>query len=188
MRFTPGLATGEDLAYSTRLWFSGAPISRVRAGGEYLIHDDAVRITFTRRPIGDELAAVPALTADEWVVALAPAARAALAAKLWRISVFGVVHHRGGAWMPGDRHALADVCAAVERLAPSAVDVLSRADRSLVSAIADPDVDDAVVDARSVARRRFATPAALLPAKLSRIAAREAPLRFSAATWLAARG
>ena len=54
MRFTPGLATGEDLAYSTRLWFSGAPISRVRAGGEYVIHDDAERVTFTRRPLGDE--------------------------------------------------------------------------------------------------------------------------------------
>ena len=85
-------------------------------------------------------------------------------------------------------HALAEACRAVEALAPSAVDVLSRADRGLIAAIADPGVGDAVVDARSAARRRFATPAALLPAKLGRIAAREAPLRFSAATWLAARG
>ena len=131
---------------------------------------------------------MPVLAADEWVAALPPGARAALAVKLWRISIFGAVHHRAGAWLPGDRHALAEVCQAVERLAPSAVDVLSRADRALISAIADPGVDDEVVDARSAARRRFATPAALLPAKLGRIAAREAPLRFSAATWLAARG
>ena len=188
MRFTPGVATGEDLAYSTRLWFSGAPISRVRTGGEYLIHDDAERVTFTRRPLADELAAVTALAVDEWVGALPPNARSALAVKLWRISIFGAVHHRVGAWLPGDRDALAEVSAMVERLAPRAVDVLSRADRALVSAIDDPGVADEVVDVRSAARRRFATPSAILPAKLGRIAAREGPPRFAAATWLAGRG
>ncbi len=132
---------------------------------------------------------MPALAADEWVAALPPSARAALAAKLWRISIFGAVHHRAGAWLPGDRRrARRGRAAPSSALAPSAVDVLSRADRALIAAIADPGVGDEVVDARSAARRRFATPAALLPAKLGRIAAREAPLRFSAATWLAARG
>ena len=51
------------------------------------------------------------LVDDEWVAALPPAARAALAVKLWRISIFGAVHHRRRrAGSAGDRHALAEVC------------------------------------------------------------------------------
>lgn len=188
LRFSPGLATGEDLAYSTRLWFSGAPIARVRSGAEYVIHDDAVRVTFTPRAVGEELAAVTQLVADEWVTTLSESEREAIAVKLWRLPVFGTVHHRAGTWTPDDRRALADICDAVRRLAPGAPRTLSRADSALVAAIADPAVDDAVVDARSRARRRFASPAALVPAGMTRLVAREAPLRFSTATWLAGRG
>ena len=187
LRFTPGLANGEDLAYSTRLWFSGARIARVRSGGEYLIHDDAVRVTFTRRPVAEELAAVMGLVADDWVSSLPKPAREALAVKLWRISVFGAVHYRRGEWSPGERASMAVVGRAVERFAPGALDVFSRAERALYAAIADPGVPDAIVDARSDARRRFASPAALIPANLLRVAAREAPLRFAAATWFAGR-
>ncbi|MET0812448.1 MAG: glycosyltransferase family 2 protein, partial [Microbacterium sp.] len=109
LRLTPGLATGEDLAYATRLWFSGASITRVRSGADYLVHDDAERVTFTRRPIDEELAAVVLLTADDWVLGLPDAARVAIAVKLWRLAVFGAVHYRAGAWLPADRAALAHV-------------------------------------------------------------------------------
>ncbi|MCD2444060.1 glycosyltransferase family 2 protein [Agromyces sp. SYSU K20354] len=187
LRFTPGLATGEDLAYSTRLWFSGAGIARVGSGAEYVIHDDAVRVTFTHRPIEDELAAVTGLVSDEWVTALPSRSREALAVKLWRISVFGAVHHRSGNWTPDDRRALAAVADAIEGLAPGAVAVLSRAELALRRAIADPTASDDDLDARSRARRRFATPASLIPANPLRVAAREAPLRFAFATWLAGR-
>lgn len=188
LRMTPGLATGEDLRYSTMLWFSDAAISRVRSGAEYLIHDDAERVTFTARPVRDELAAIRPLLDDGAVAELPPAARTALAVKLWRITLFGAVHHRAGGWGGDDRAELAAVAGRLRAFAPRALDVLSRADRSLVAAVEDPAIADVELDARSRARRRFATPAALLTADLPRAAAREAPLRFAAATWLAGRG
>lgn len=188
LRFTPGLASGEDLMFSTRLWFSGARITRVGRGAEYLVHDDAERVTFTRRPVAEDLAAVTHLVADDWVGALGERSRNALAVKLWRLPLFGAVHSRAGAWLGGDRLALAGIADAVERFAPEALELLSRADRALVGGILDPRVPDAEVDALSRARRRFATPPALVPARMSRFAAREAPLRFAAATWFAGRG
>ncbi|GAA1513371.1 hypothetical protein BJ978_001978 [Agromyces terreus] len=187
LRFTEGLATGEDLLYSTRLWFSGARIARVRRGAEYLIHDDAERVTFTRRPLADDLAAVTGLVGDPWVLALGRSERVALAAKLWRIQMFGAVHYRAEAWTVDDRLALAELSRTLQAYAPAALDVLSRADHALIAAIDDPDLAHAEVDARSAARRRFTTPAALIPARAARFAAREAPLRFAAATWLAGR-
>lgn len=188
LRFTAGLGSGEDLSFSTQLWFSGERISRVRRGAEYLVHDDAERVTFTRRRIGEDLEAVHRLVAEQRVIALPRRSREALAVKLWRIAVFGAVHYRAGQWLQGERGELAEVAGELLRFAPSAPDVLSRADRSLLDAISDLAVPDAEIDRLSVLRRRFSTPAALLPARMSRIAAREAPLRFAAATWLAGRG
>jgi len=188
LRFTPSLTTGEDLRYSVRLWFGGARVAGAARAAEYLIHDDAVRVTFARRTLAEEFAAVFGVVADEWVTSLPMQAREALAVKLWRISVFGAVHYRAGAWTTEDREVLAEVCEALTRLAPRAVEVLSRADDALIDAIADPAIAPEIVDARSRARRRFVSPAALMSARLSRAAAREAPVRFAAATWLASRG
>ncbi|MFK4729861.1 glycosyltransferase family A protein [Agromyces mediolanus] len=187
LRFTAGLATGEDLRFSTELWFSGAKIARVRRGAEYLIHDDAERVTFAKRTVADDLAAVALLLRDRWALGLGERQRQSLAVKLWRLPVFGAVHTRAGAWSVADRRALRDICAMLDAFAPRARGVLSRADEALVRAILDLAATDAELDARSRARRRFVSPRALLPNRLSAIAAREAPLRFAAATWLAGR-
>ncbi|MFD6054802.1 glycosyltransferase [Agromyces sp. NPDC060279] len=188
LRFTEGLPTGEDLRFSSELWFSGAKIAQMRRGAEYLVHDDAVRITFAKRAVADDLAAVSLLTRDAWALGLDEGQRIALTAKLWRLPVFGAVHYRTGAWSAADRLALRDVGVLVDGFAPAARGMLSRADDALIDAILDPAVPDAELDARSQARRRFATPAALLPRRLRAIAAREAPIRFAAASWFAGRG
>ena len=187
LRFTPGLASGEDLEFSTRLWFSGAGIARVSGGAHYVVHNDAERVTFTKRPVADDLAAVRRLIADAWVRALPGRSREAIAVKLWRIPVFGAVHYRAGGWSPEDRTALAHAADELRSFAPGAVDVLSWADRDLIGAIADTMVADGELDARSRARRRFLRPRALVPTVPTRLFAREAPLRFAAATWLAGR-
>ncbi|MGY1550962.1 glycosyltransferase [Microbacterium sp. A588] len=187
LRMTPGLASGEDLDFSTRLWFSGASIARVRDGAEYFVHDDAERVTFTRRPVAEDLEAVRRLISDDWVMALPERSREAIAVKLWRLPVFGAVHYRAASWNAGDRVALADAGGELVRFASSALDVLSRADRELVRGILDPAVADDDLDGASRARRRFMTPAALIPVRVSRFGAREAPLRFAAATWLTSR-
>lgn len=183
LRFTPGLATGEDLAFTTRMWFSGAAIVRHRGAGEYLIHDGDDRVTFTARPIAEDLRAVELLLADDRTRALSQAQRTALAAKLWRLSVFGAAHYRAGNWSGDDRTAIARLVEDLRAFAPAAVAVLSRADAALITVLADPATDDASVDELSRQRRRFFSPAALTPQRGLRLFAREAPLRFSFATW-----
>ena len=188
LRFTSGLATGEDLGYSTRLWFSDARITGCRESAYYLIHDDAVRVTFTTRPLAEDLRAVELLVRDPWVRSLPARDRRALAMKLWRVNLFGAVHYRAGAWMPADRVAAAAIATALTEFSPQSVPVLSRAEGRLAEALRDPQTPDARVDALSQQRRRFASPAALVPVQAWRLLDRDAPLRFSAASWWALRG
>lgn len=186
LRFTRDLATGEDLAFTTRIWFSGARLVRHVGPAEYLIHDGDERVTFARRPMGDELRAVALLIADSGVRAHRSRDRAALAVKLWRLPVFGAVHYRAGAWEPEDFAALRAVAGELRAFSPSAVQTLSRADVDLIAAIGG-EATGAQLDDLSRRRRRFVSVAALIPSNPLRLFAREAPLRFSAATWWALR-
>ncbi len=187
LRFTEGLATGEDLEFGVRLWFSGARISRHAGAGEYLIHDGAERVTFAVRPVREELEAVRRLLDAPFARRLSAGDREAIAVKLWRVTLFGAVHYRAGAWSPADREAVREIAGALRSFSPGAVEVLSLADRALVAGLQDPATSDADLDDLSRQRRRFLSPRALLPALLRRVLAREAPLRFSAATWWAGR-
>jgi len=187
LRFTPGVATGEDLAFTTELWFAGARVSLHRGDGEYLIHDGEDRVTFTVRPLAEELRALDLLLQDPVALRLSPRDRDALARKLWRVSVFGAVHYRAQGWQDDDRAFLAWLVARLRTFAPRAERALARADGDLIGALADPTVPDARVDALSRRRRRFLAPAALLPMDPRMVTARDAPLRFAAATWLSGR-
>lgn len=187
LRFTEGLATGEDLAFSARLWFGDARVSRHRGAGEYLIHDGDDRVTFTFRPLSEELRAVELLIRDPWARRLSSTDRTAVAAKLWRVNVFGAVHYRAGSWTSPDRLWLADLVRELHDYAPPAFHRLSRADAALAAALRDTAVPDSDVDALSRQRRRFVSAGALVPVRTALLLAREAPLRFSAATWWASR-
>lgn len=187
LRLTSGLATGEDLAFTSRMWFGSAVVSRHRGEGDYLIHDGDERVTFMHRPLSEELRAVELLIADPWTRSLPAAKRTALAVKMWRITMFGAVHYRTGMWTAEDRDFAADLVTRLRAFAPAALGRLSRADAALIAALGDRARTDAEIDACSQRRRRFASPAALATLKPSLIFAREAPLRFMAATWLTAR-
>lgn len=187
LRFTPDVETGEDLAFTTRMWFSNARIVRHQGAGEYLIHDGEERVTFTRRPLADELRALVLLIDDPDVRRLRPRDRASLAVKLWRVSVFGAIHYRGNSWSADDIRALRSIARDLRTFSPTSVEVLSRSDAALVSAIDDAGVTGARLDELSRRRRRFLSAGALLPANLLRLFARDAPPRFIAATWLALR-
>ncbi|WP_136050711.1 glycosyltransferase [Microbacterium sp. K36] len=183
LRFTEGLATGEDLDFGVRLWFSAAEISVHQGPGEYLIHDGEERVTFAARPLGEELQAVRLLLEGSFAPSLGRRDREALAVKLWRVTVFGAIHYRAGAWVPGDREALREIIEALRSFSPGAVHVLSTADRDLIVAAEEPGTPDGMLDELSRRRRRFVSVKALLPARPALLWAREAPLRFSAATW-----
>ncbi len=187
LRLTERLATGEDLAFTARLWFGDFRLSRHAGADDYVIHDGEGRVTFTTRPLNEELRAVELLIRDAWVRVLSEADRTAIATKLWRVNVFGAVHYRAGAWTDSDRAWLAGLVTELHDFAPSATGRLSRADAALVAALRDRSLPDAEVDRRSRRRRRFASTAALIPDRAALLLARDAPLRFSAATWWAGR-
>lgn len=188
-RMMTGVRVGEDLDYSGRLWSSDARISLARRGPAYLVHDDApTRVTFTARPISDELAYLPRLLDAPWLVSAPSDARTAWAAKIWRINVFGALFYRSDhPWSREDRRELAGLARDLAAFAPDALERLSRLDRNLVDAAADETVADGELNRRARARRRFASPGAVLPRRLRFAAAREAPLRYMLATLFARR-
>ncbi|WP_438855340.1 glycosyltransferase [Agromyces sp. M3QZ16-3] len=189
LRMAVGPRVGEDLDYSGRLWTSGASISLARRAPAYLVHDDATsRVTFTPRPIGDELAYLPTLLAAPWLTGAALDHRIAWATKMWRINVFGALFYRSELeWTAEDRRVLAELAGALSAFAPGALDRLSRLDRALVDAALDVGVVDDELNRRALARRRFRRAGAVLPRNLRFVAARDAPLRYMIATLLARR-
>jgi hypothetical protein len=185
LRFTEGLATGEDIAYSTRLWFTDAALALARREPGYLVHADAgERVTTTRRPVHEELAAVADLIRDVEVGALDPTVRQAIAVKLVRVNVFGAVTNRSdpSGWTMEDRASLRRIADALIAWSPLVVEVLSRADSALLDAIRAEDEPSRLI-ALAAARRRFGTPATIIPRRLRRLFAPQAPLALMAGSW-----
>ncbi|MET0932623.1 MAG: glycosyltransferase family A protein [Mycetocola sp.] len=190
-RFTPGVPSGEDVAYVTALWFSGQRISFDRRGPAYLIHADAVdRVTFRAKPIREDMAFLRLLLDDPRLDALTASQRMALVVKLLRIHLFGAVTNRPSpaAWSAEDRDDLAEMTDRCLDLSPGAVAVLSLADARVVRAIRDVSVPASALIALGAARRRFARPASVLTARAWSVLAREAPLRMMIASLLVRSG
>lgn len=190
LRMTAGLASGEDIAFSTRLWFFGHDAVLDRKGPAYVVGDDAEsRVTFTPRGIVDEFGFLDGLVAEPWFAELPLGARQALVTKILRVHVFGAVLNRPdpGWWVPAERAALRDVATTLLAIAPAGCAPLAVADRRLLDAVLDPDVPAGALVRLATARRRFGTPATLVPRDARRLLHREAPLRFMAASVLAGR-
>lgn len=187
LRFPSGVKTGEDIPFVTALWFSGARIAYDRRGPAYLGHDDADdRVTGTVHSVHEEFAWLRVLLAGSAYRDLTAAQRAAVAVKCIRINLFGAVLNRSdpARWHAADR---ADLAAVAERLIDEGAgihEVLSRSDRALLDAIRDIDTPTAHVIELAHARRRFVSPSALLPRRLSLVLHREGALRMAAATAL----
>ncbi|WP_069385644.1 glycosyltransferase family A protein [Cellulosimicrobium cellulans] len=187
LRFTSGVAVGEDVAYVAELWFGGARVSLDR-GPAYVVMDDAAdRTTMEARSVDAELAYLD--VALDVASGLDAAQRTALATKLLRVHVFGVVHNRPepSFWQMDARRDLAIAAAKILEAAPDAAAPLSRADHELLRAITDAAVPVGTLLQAASARRRFGRPATLVPADLRRLFHREAPPRFMAASVLAGR-
>lgn len=190
LRLTDGLPSGEDVAFSTRLWASAGRIDYARRSPAYVIGDDAeVRVTSTPRPVVDEFAFVEHLMGAPWFGALDDRARTAVVTKLIRVHVFGAVHNRSdpGRWTPAERAALREVTTALTTAAPRALDPLSLADARLLDAILDTSVATPDLLARARARRRFGSPATVVTRRPDALLHREGPLRFMAASALLGR-
>jgi len=187
LRHAEGQPVGEDLELSTRLWFEGERIAFDRSGPAYLIGEDgADRITFAPRPLAQDLLWLPGMLEARWFRAMPLGHRRALAVKILRIHLFGAIHYRSdpAGWTAEERRVLRALSMDVLTAAPDAERVLSRAERDLLDAALDPAVPASRLVELSARRRRHGTPATLVPRDLSRVLAREAPLRFMAASAL----
>ncbi|MGO3146353.1 MAG: glycosyltransferase [Leucobacter sp.] len=90
LRLTEGLRTGEDLAYTAKVWFSGHPVVFAGAYKGYLGHADGDdRVTGMLRPIADELEGVSRIVSDTEIQELPRKSKEALAIKLVRVQIMG---------------------------------------------------------------------------------------------------
>ncbi|MGB3764362.1 MAG: glycosyltransferase [Ornithinimicrobium sp.] len=184
-----GMPVGGDVPYVTRLWCE-TKVAVDANGPGYVIGEDARdRVTYAPRPIDVELGFVRHLVEQPWFAAYPESVRTAVATKLLRIHLFGVVVNRPDPawWTPAERAALASALEGLLESAARAADPLSRADHRLVEAIGDPSIDATTLLERANDRRRHGRPSTLIPRHLHQVAHREAPLRFMAASWWASR-
>lgn len=143
LRFDEGLLSGEDLAFSAKLWTSGARIDLMRDAPCYVIGGDAtVRASTQPMTLDEGFRAIRGLLGRAWVSGLSPALRRSLAIKLIRVHVLGAVLARRTAesWSDGDLAELVQTVRRILSLSPGALAPLARADRDLLRAVSEPGV------------------------------------------------
>lgn len=180
LRFTEGLASGEDLVYSSTLWFTGRRIAYDLRGPAYVGYEDAVdRVTRVSRSVDVDFAFLDEMTGAPWFPALTRSQREALAVKLLRIHIFDAVRAR--LRPPG---AIASECAAIvavvrriEAISPGVLRLLSRADRAVLDALEATDPDERRIEQLVDARWRYRSLGALMPRNPLLVAHRQAPFR-----------
>ena len=135
LRFTEGLASGEDLAFSATLWFTGRAIAYDLVGPPYVVHEDASdRVTFAPRSVADDFAFLDAIESQPWFGSLSARGRTALAVKILRVHFFDAVlaRLRSDEGLLAHREGLGEVLDRLAAWAPGGVDLLARADRRVL--------------------------------------------------------
>lgn len=148
LRYTPGLASGEDLELSARIWFSGASIAYDRHGPAYVFGDDAEdRVTAVRRSLDEDFAFLEVVAEGEWFRRLSRRQRRVFGVKVFRLHFFDAVlarlHADGG--LAAHRQEFAALVRRIEGMAPGSLALLSRRDRAAIDATLSHDSDAALV-------------------------------------------
>jgi hypothetical protein len=178
LRFAEGLASGEDLAYSSTLWMTASSIAYDLFGPPYIVNDDAEdRVTFAPRAVDADFAFLQELEETPWFAGASRSDRRALVVKLIRIHFFDAVAAR--LETPGMAAVRDDLLSTLDRMlawAPDALGYLSRADRRVIDAISTREDAEHI---RDLLGRRwvYRSPAAQLPRNPLRALHRQAPFR-----------
>ncbi|WP_127573981.1 glycosyltransferase family 2 protein [Georgenia faecalis] len=184
LRLTAGLPSGEDVAFTGRLWSSGARIDLARSAPAYVVGLDALdRTTAVRRPVDVELRPFEHLITQPWLAELPAAQRRALAVKTIRVHVIGALLRRPAEadWQPDEPRWLRDLLSGWTDLAPRTLAPFHRADRRLLDAALDPGATPASLVAAVAARNATGRwDAVLTPSPLDNLD-RESTLRYYAA-------
>ncbi|RZS59928.1 glycosyltransferase [Xylanimonas ulmi] len=177
---TPGLRTGDDLAFGVRIWTSAARIDYPRGRAAYVIGSDATeRVTTAPHPVSDVLAPIEHLLDRPWFADLPAPVRRAVAIKLVRVHLLGAVAARTEAsrWMPGEPERLAHVLARCVAQAPNVPAPFSRADRCVIDAALRPGVSAVTLAAVAERRRTASRLDGVLTARLRDALMRESTAR-----------
>lgn len=180
LRFTEGLPSGEDLAYSAELWFTAQRTAYDRKGPAYVVHSDAEdRVTFTPRSVAEDFAFLDAITSGEWFARLGAADRSALMIKVIRVHFFDAVLLRltapGGLEVHG-----ADLASIVERaetIAPGVLGLLARVDHRVIEELRSANIDADRIRHLLDARWHYLSFGALMTRNPFLVLHRQSPLR-----------
>ena len=180
LRFTPGLASGEDLDYTGALWFTSSAIAYDLDGPPYVIHDDATdRVTRAPRSVAADFGFLDAVEHSSWFTALDAGARRAVVVKYLRMHVFDAIHARisDEELLRAHRDDLVALVDRLRRLSPEAFALLSRADAAVLAGLASPKLDTTRLRALLQARQSYRSIRAVVPANPLLVLDSQAPLR-----------
>jgi hypothetical protein len=181
LRFTEGLASGEDQEFSARLWFGGGRIDYARSAGDYVIHDDqGDRMTQGRQDVPTLFGFATHLVGTAWFARQDPRVQEALVTKILRVHVVPSVTAREatGGWSEHDRLEASGTVATVVDAAPGALSCLSLAELAVVDALLDVTCPTEELVESAGAARRFGWPRTLVTRNPWHLLRPDAPLRW----------
>lgn len=179
LRFSPGLASGEDQAFTTELWFTGSCLAYDRQGPAYVLNEDGDdRVTATPRPVAEDFAFLDIIAATDWYARLSPAQKRAWGVKNLRQHLMDAIAARltSPEGFACHSDALLSVAGRIEELSPGATALLARCDRDAIDELRRPDPDTERIIAH-LTRRWGRNHAAFLPRNPLRALHRQAPWR-----------
>lgn len=180
LRFTAGLPSGEDLAYSAALWFTGADTAYDLTGPPYVVNDDAGdRVTFAPRSVADDFAFLDAIEAQPWFAQLGLRERTALVVKIIRVHLFDAIlaRVRSDGGLPPHQAGLREVIDRLQTWSPAAIRLLARVDREALDEALSERPDSARMLHLLDARWNYRTIGAMLPRNPLLVLHRQAPFR-----------
>lgn len=180
LRFTVGLASGEDLAFSATLWFTGTAVAYDLFGPPYLVHEDAGdRVTLAPRSVEADFVFLDAIESQAWFASLRSAGRTALAVKILRVHFFDALLARikSEEGIAAHREELRNVLARLAAWSPRSIALLSRADRRILAELEQEHPSTERILHLLDARWNYRTVDAALPNNPLLTLHRQAPLR-----------
>lgn len=182
LAMTPALRTGEDVIQGATLWYSDAHISYAVRTPAYVIHsDNHDRTSTSPKPAAESLLFLSAVLGDDFASRLSTAQQESFAIKLLRTHVMDVLalSLASGA-APTDLAAIGGAVRRILDFSPSAIGIVSRRESRILTELLGR-ADAGRLAAEHTVLTDYRRPSNLVPATLSKLLHREAPLRFLAA-------